>query len=59
MKILVIDVGGTHIKVLLSGEQEPRKFASGPAMNGTPPAYRYEVYQSKGLVVAAVSAQLG
>jgi polyphosphate glucokinase len=32
MKILVIDVGGTHIKVLLSGEQEPRKFASGPAM---------------------------
>ena len=32
MKILAIDVGGTHIKVLASGEHEPRKFASGPAM---------------------------
>jgi len=32
MKVLVIDVGGTHIKVLTSGEHEPRKFASGPAM---------------------------
>jgi polyphosphate glucokinase len=32
MKVLVIDVGGTHIKVLVSGEMEPRKFASGPAL---------------------------
>ncbi len=33
MKVLVIDVGGTHIKALLSGETEPRKFDSGPSMN--------------------------
>lgn len=32
MKILAIDVGGTHVKVLLSGELNPRKFASGPSM---------------------------
>jgi polyphosphate glucokinase len=32
MKVLVIDVGGTHIKALLSGETEPRKFDSGPSM---------------------------
>lgn len=32
MKVLAIDVGGTHIKVLLSGEDTPRKFASGPEM---------------------------
>src|SRR5271154_2403532 len=32
MKVLVIDVGGTHIKVLASGQHEPRKFPSGPAM---------------------------
>ena len=32
MKVLVIDVGGTHVKVLVSGECEPRKFASGPAL---------------------------
>ncbi len=32
MKVLVIDVGGTHVKVLLSGEETPRKFESGPAM---------------------------
>jgi len=32
MKVLVIDVGGTHVKVLVSGEREPRKFASGSAL---------------------------
>jgi polyphosphate glucokinase len=32
MKVLVIDVGGTHVKVLLSGEREPRKFESGPKL---------------------------
>jgi polyphosphate glucokinase len=32
MKILAIDVGGTHVKVLMSGEREPRKFESGPTL---------------------------
>jgi polyphosphate glucokinase len=32
MRVLAIDVGGTHVKVLLSGEQTPRKFESGPAL---------------------------
>lgn len=32
MKILVIDVGGTHIKMLASGKRTPRKFDSGPGM---------------------------
>jgi polyphosphate glucokinase len=32
MKILAIDVGGTHVKALLSGEETPRKFVSGPEM---------------------------
>jgi polyphosphate glucokinase len=32
MKILVIDVGGTHVKVLASSQQEPRKFVSGPLL---------------------------
>jgi polyphosphate glucokinase len=32
MNVLVIDVGGTHIKVLVSGEREPRKFASGSTL---------------------------
>jgi polyphosphate glucokinase len=27
---LVVDVGGTHVKVLASGQSEPRKFDSGP-----------------------------
>ncbi|HEV2299063.1 MAG TPA: ROK family protein [Candidatus Acidoferrales bacterium] len=31
-KILVIDVGGTHVKVLATGQREERKFPSGPAM---------------------------
>jgi len=32
MKILVIDVGGTNVKCLVSGEQTRRKFASGPSL---------------------------
>jgi len=32
MKVLVIDVGGTHVKMLASGQKIPQKFASGPTM---------------------------
>jgi len=32
MKVLVIDVGGTNVKLLLSGQEAPRKFESGPKM---------------------------
>jgi polyphosphate glucokinase len=32
MKILTVDVGGAHVKILLSGETERRKFVSGPAL---------------------------
>jgi polyphosphate glucokinase len=32
MRVLAIDVGGTHVKVLLSGEDTPRKFESGPKL---------------------------
>lgn len=31
-KILVVDVGGSHVKCLLSGETARRKFASGPGL---------------------------
>jgi polyphosphate glucokinase len=31
-KVLVIDVGGTNVKLLASGQPEPRKFPSGPHM---------------------------
>jgi polyphosphate glucokinase len=32
MNVLVVDVGGSHVKVLASGETEFRQFESGPAM---------------------------
>ena len=32
MNVLVIDVGGTHVKILVTGETEPRKFDSGPKL---------------------------
>jgi hypothetical protein len=32
MQILVVDLGGSHIKCLLTGHKEPRKFESGPEM---------------------------
>jgi len=31
-KVLAIDVGGSHVKLLASGEHESRKFASGPKL---------------------------
>jgi polyphosphate glucokinase len=31
-KILVVDVGGTHIKILATGQKAPRKVDSGPKM---------------------------
>jgi polyphosphate glucokinase len=32
MKVLVVDVGGTNVKILASGQTEPRRFPSGPKM---------------------------
>jgi polyphosphate glucokinase len=32
VKILVVDVGGTHVKVLATGQRVPRKIPSGPHM---------------------------
>ncbi len=32
MKVLVIDIGGNNVKLLLSGEQTPRKFPSGATL---------------------------
>jgi polyphosphate glucokinase len=34
-KVLVIDVGGTHVKMLIAGQKEPRKIASGPTMTAS------------------------
>ena len=32
MNVLVVDVGGSHVKILATGQDEPRKFSSGPKM---------------------------
>jgi polyphosphate glucokinase len=32
MKILVVDVGGTHVKILATGEKQKREIVSGPGM---------------------------
>ncbi|HTD43413.1 MAG TPA: hypothetical protein VK687_04495, partial [Bryobacteraceae bacterium] len=32
MRVLVIDVGGTHVKVLATGRREPVEIPSGPRM---------------------------
>ena len=33
MNVLVIDIGGTNIKILATGQKEPRKFPSGPTLS--------------------------
>ena len=35
MKVLVVDVGGTHVKILASGHKEHREFPSGPTLTPT------------------------
>jgi polyphosphate glucokinase len=40
MDILVIDVGGTHVKFLASGQTAPRKFASGRGLTAAQMAQR-------------------
>jgi predicted NBD/HSP70 family sugar kinase len=32
MNVLVIDVGGTYVKIFATGQKEPRRFSSGPTM---------------------------
>ena len=32
MNVLVVDIGGTHVKVLATGQDQPRKFVSGPRL---------------------------
>ena len=32
VKILVVDIGGTNVKMLASGQEAPRKFPSGPEL---------------------------
>ncbi len=32
MKVLVIDIGGSHVKILATGHRTPRSFASGPTL---------------------------
>jgi polyphosphate glucokinase len=32
MKVLAVDVGGTHVKILASAQKEPRQFDSGPTL---------------------------
>lgn len=35
MDVLAVDVGGTHVKILVTGQSEPRKFVSGPKMTAS------------------------
>ena len=32
MNVLVVDVGGTNVKILATGQDEPRRFPSGPKL---------------------------
>jgi uncharacterized protein (DUF849 family) len=32
MNVLVVDVGGTHVKVLVTGKKDRREFSSGPKL---------------------------
>jgi polyphosphate glucokinase len=54
MKVLVVDVGGTHVKILVSGETEKRQIESGPTMTAREMATRVKKL-AKGWKYDAVS----
>src|SRR5919198_6415705 len=33
MNVLVVDVGGTHVKILVTGQKQSREFPSSPTLN--------------------------
>ena len=35
VNVLVVDVGGTHVKVLATGQKQPREFPSGPKLSAS------------------------
>ena len=35
MNVLVVDVGGTHVKILVTGQRQSREFPSGPTLTAT------------------------
>ncbi|HMF50300.1 MAG TPA: hypothetical protein VK603_16730 [Candidatus Saccharimonadales bacterium] len=35
MNVLVVDVGGTHVKILVTGQRQYREFPSGPTLTAT------------------------
>ena len=37
MKVLVVDVGGTHVKILATGKKLHREFTSGPTLTAERP----------------------
>lgn len=56
MKILVVDVGGTHVKAIVSGHRTPIKIASGPEMTpGLMVKQLRAALQSQGWAFDAVS----
>ena len=44
MKVLSIDIGGTHVKVLAPRQREPRKAASGSSRGRYPLVHLEEVH---------------
>jgi polyphosphate glucokinase len=46
MNVLVIDVGGTHVKILATGQDVPRKFDSGPTLDALRMAQGVKVFAS-------------
>jgi polyphosphate glucokinase len=36
MNVLTIDIGGTHVKILATGQIEPWQFPSGPTLTANP-----------------------
>jgi polyphosphate glucokinase len=47
MKVLVVDVGGTHVKIVATGQDAPREFASGPKLTARAMVSRVKRLASK------------
>ena len=58
MNVLVVDVGGTHVKLLATGQSEPRKFVSGPTLTAEQMVAGVKEFARAGIDVRALAARL-
>lgn len=58
MQVLVVDAGGNHVKLLVTGQTAPHKFASGPATTAARRARQLATPHCDGVAIPLEDARI-